>query len=113
MTGLVYLLHSLDKIEIVIVNQILMVLKLTAHIEPVSNSQFVAWIENEKFKGTVVQASTLGEAWKELMISIKVKIAYDYNIQINSISEQKVESMEEFSYLMAKAGKNDINLVLH
>jgi len=90
-----------------------MVLKLMAHIEQVSNSQFVAWIENEKFKGTVVQASTPGDAWKELLISVKVKIAYDYNIQIDTISEQKVESIEDFSYLMAKAGKNELNLVLH
>lgn len=38
---------------------------------------FLAWIENEKYKGTVAQGASAIEAMNQLAISIKVKDEYD------------------------------------
>lgn len=57
--------------------------KITLCVESFDDDAgYVAWIENEKFKGIVVQAHTLKEAFNELLISLKVKIANDYGIEI-------------------------------
>lgn len=65
----------------------IMKLKLNAYIEHYENAGYVGWIENEKFKGMVVQAESAEAAHKELLISLKAKIAYDFGIEMNSIEE--------------------------
>jgi hypothetical protein len=65
-----------------------MTLLIKAKIEQASSNEYFATvIDNEKFKGIVVQASSEEEAAKELLTSIKVKMAYDYGIAIESIQE--------------------------
>lgn len=53
---------------------------------------YVAWIDNEKFKGFVVQSDTLKGALEEILTSIKVKVACDLGIEIGGM-EEKIDSM--------------------
>jgi len=74
-------------------------LKLIANIEPFGGEGWLAWINNEKFKGLVVQAESPREAFNELMISLKVKIAFDYKLNIENIEHKTFATeadMEKF-----------------
>lgn len=75
-----------------------MTLKLKAEIEQVSESEYIACIvDNKKFRGTVVQASTYEDAHRELITSIKVKIAYDYGIEIDTIQDEELQKNHQLS----------------
>lgn len=73
---------------------------------------YVAWIDNEKFKGMVVQSNSFKGALQELFTSMKIKIAYDYGIAVGGVEEKIEELMKEFSRLTEKkcVGKQEINL---
>jgi hypothetical protein len=43
-------------------------------------------------KGMVVEGSSIEEVMNELLISLKVKIAYDYGIDMNSMDTKKFKS---------------------
>lgn len=55
-------------------------LNFKTHIIKVHETLFIAWVDD--FKGLVVQGSSLMDIRKELLISLKVKIAYDLNLEI-------------------------------
>lgn len=51
-------------------------------IEDYGNNMFIAWINSDSFKGIVVQGESKEDVMKEIKISIRVKIAYDYGLSI-------------------------------
>ena len=59
-------------------------MKVIVNIEFCEN-RYVAWID--KIKGMVVEASSLPEVVGELITSLKVKMAYDYGMDIEEIPE--------------------------
>lgn len=84
--------------------------KIMAYVESFGDEAgFVAWIDNAKFKGMVVQSNSLEGVLKELLISLKVKIAYDYGIEISGL-EKKLEELVHESRLQTGPGKQEINL---
>ncbi len=89
-----------------------MSLKLIAKVESYGDAGYIAFIDS--IKGLVVQANTPKEAIKELLLSLKAKIAFDYKIDIDSIEAKPIKSEEEFKSFMsrAKVGENEINLTL-
>ncbi|MEP2508484.1 MAG: hypothetical protein ABJH72_03970 [Reichenbachiella sp.] len=88
-------------------------MKLVANIESFDN-HFVAYVES--IKGLVVEGSSLNEVCKELLTSLKVKMSYDYGIDISSIAHKEFPSekkMKEFvDQLNFKSGEaqKEINL---
>lgn len=86
--------------------------KLTICVETFEDDAgFVAWIENEKFKGLVVQSDTLEGVFKELLTSIKVKIAHDYGIEIGGIDE-KIKSLMQEKDKITCDGKQQLDLMI-
>lgn len=72
---------------------------------------YVAWIDNEKFKGMVVQSPSFKGVLTELFTSIKVKIAYDYGINVGGIDEKIEAILREHENLEPKCeGRQEINL---
>jgi hypothetical protein len=90
-----------------------MALTLPVNIESYGDNDFIAWIDNDKFKGTVVQADTEAQAFKKILTAVKVKIAYDYNIQIDKIEEMTIteEDVQKLKDLHTD-GKKNINLIV-
>lgn len=90
-------------------------IKLVANVESYDD-HFVAWIENTRnIRGIVVEGKSAEEAMEELLVSLKVKIAYDLGIDIASITHQQFSSetdLEEFKKLKLMNGKaqKEINL---
>jgi PDZ domain-containing secreted protein len=85
-------------------------LKLIANITSFGSAGYIGSIDS--IKGLVVQADTPQNAAKELILSLKAKIAFDYNIKIDNVEEKQFETEEEFiKYIQhAKEGENEINL---
>lgn len=87
-----------------------MTIPLTAHIEPFDHVGFLAWINTDKFK-VVVQADSVQNAIKELLISVKVKLAYDYGINLNLIEEKEMLSEDELDKFVS-TGEKEIRFSL-
>ena len=89
--------------------------KLVANVEKFDN-HYVAWIENAKMKGMVVEGESAEEVWNELLISLKVKIAYNLGVDISSIEPLKFKSIKEYEAFKKMDGesrgkvKKEINL---
>ena len=86
-------------------------MKLIACVEPFEDAGYLAWIDHESFKGLIVQAQTAKDALRELLISLKAKIAFDYGIDFSSIVEKEINSQEELEALKGVHEK-EINLTL-
>ena len=71
---------------------------------------YVAWIENEKFKGLVVQADSLERVIQELFTSLKVKIAFDYGISIGGVEEKINQVIQQFKRQKKCDERTDIQL---
>lgn len=93
-------------------------MKLIANVESFDN-HFVAWIENTKnIKGMVVEGNSIEEVFDELLLSLKVKIAYDLGVDVNSIGHKEFKSDRELAEyekiknlkLLDGKGKKEINL---
>lgn len=56
---------------------------------------YVAWIDNDKFKGIVVQSDSLKGVLEELLSSVKVKIACDLGIEIGGMDEKIASMLKE------------------
>lgn len=69
-----------------------MLLKFTGNLRQYSDNLFIGWIDN--IKGLVVEASTKEDVKRELLTSLKVKIAFDYGLEISKIEHQEVVSLE-------------------
>jgi len=87
-------------------------LKLIANIESFGNAGFIGSIDS--IKGLVVEAETPQDAVKELLLSLKAKMAYDYNVKIDDVEFMQFQSEEEMKKYVerAKEGENEINLSL-
>ena len=88
-------------------------IKVTANIENHGKAGFVAWIDS--IKGLVVQAKTLEEVLKELMISLKVKMAHSLGVpakDIIDIDEREAKRMQKELIFKGsdKIQKKEINL---
>lgn len=69
-----------------------MSLKLIARIEPYGQAGYLAYIDS--IKGMVEMAATPETAMKELLISLKVKLAYDLGIDIDVLKESLIAPFE-------------------
>lgn len=61
---------------------------LTIKIESDPNNPlepFMAWIEGDEYKGTIVTGHTIGECVKELGISLIVKEDHDAEIELGKL----------------------------
>lgn len=63
-----------------------MLLKLIANVESFGNDHYIASIES--IKGMVVEGNSVEEVCKELLISLKVKLAYDLGIDIHRMKDK-------------------------
>lgn len=75
-------------------------MKLTANIESFEDNKYVAFIDS--IKGMVVQGDSLQDVCKELMISLKVKIAYDYGVDIRDIKHKEFQNEKDFEEFVNK-----------
>ena len=86
-------------------------MKLTANIEGYEGAGYIAFIEN--IKGLVTQADTPQDAFKELIISLKVKMAMDYGFQIDGWQEKATDTHYQLDYqieLHEGKGQKEIDL---
>ena len=95
-----------------------MTLKLNVCIEKFGSTGYIAWIDNEKFKGMVVQADSPENARRELLISLKTKIAYDFGIHIGAINTTEHQDHDCLEFAgdkkigISKTELDDISLIL-
>jgi len=88
-------------------------MKLIANIESFDD-RYIASIES--IKGMVVQANSIENVCKELLMSLKVKISFDYGVDMNSIqhkefkNEQELIDFEKQMKLDNGKAKKEINL---
>lgn len=64
----------------------------------------LAWIEHSKMRGIVVHAETPEKAWQELKKSVKVKIAFDYGLGVDSVKESAMEEGVKFHCPIPESG---------
>lgn len=85
---------------------------LTAKVESFGEAGFVGYIDT--IKGMVVEADTPQDAVKELLLSLRAKMAFDYGVKVDDIQAKKFNSEEELKKYIeqAKEGENKINLTL-
>lgn len=67
---------------------------IQGHIEQYGKSLFIAWAE--RFPGLVVQGSSIDQVIKELWTSLRVKVAFDYKLDISRV---EVKSLAEIPIL--------------
>jgi len=72
---------------------------------------FVAWFDNEKFRGMVVQANSLEEVLKELFVSLRIKVACDMGIELAGIDE-KIQELILDAESLKHNGKKELNFNL-
>ena len=85
---------------------------LVANVESLGD-RYVAYIES--IKGMVVESDTLEGVCEELMISLKVKIAYNLGIDITKLKANVFKSKHEFEAfkklkLVDGRAKRELNL---
>lgn len=61
---------------------------VTAEVKKMGDSHFMAWAHD--FKALVVQGETEDEVKKELLISLRAKIAYDTGLPISNVDGEEV-----------------------
>ena len=88
-----------------------MIIKLDAYIEKFTDAKYAGWIDhkNTNIKGIVVQGNSIEEVYKQLLLSLKVKIAYDYGVEILDIQEKEEEDIPT---TMEVSEKQNISLTL-
>jgi hypothetical protein len=80
-------------------------LKLIAIVESFGEAGYIAWVANSKGNTIqIAQGSTASAAIRELIISLKVKCAYDWGAEIEHIGAQEL-SFEEYEQLDMQNGK--------
>ena len=73
---------------------------IEAIIENYGENLLIGYIP--KFKGLVVQGKTIDEIKKELFTSLRVKIAYDYDLDIKRIQTQEIKSLNDLKPIKGK-----------
>lgn len=71
-----------------------MSLKLIARIEHYGNAGYLAYIDS--MKGMVEMATTPEDAMKELLISLKVKLAHTLGIGLDGLQESVIKHLDEY-----------------
>jgi hypothetical protein len=69
-------------------------------IQQYGNNLYLGYIP--KFKGLVVQGGSIKEIKRELLTSLKVKIAYDYGLDINKIRSKELKSVKDLNLVKGK-----------
>ncbi|MBS1597265.1 MAG: hypothetical protein JST75_03505 [Bacteroidetes bacterium] len=91
-----------------------MSLKLIARIEDHGDRGYLAYIDS--IKGMVETANTPEDAMKELLISLKVKLAYDLGIEFDGLIESVITPLQEYKIEKAELSdgyaEKEINLML-
>ncbi|CAN5282209.1 hypothetical protein BH09BAC5_BH09BAC5_06240 [soil metagenome] len=93
-----------------------MEIKLIANIENHGDAGYIAWIDS--IKGLVVQGNSMDEACRELMTSLKVKLAYDLGLSASELKEITPEEAAQmkrefvFKEYSQEPCKREINLTL-
>ena len=90
-----------------------------AKIEKISSEHFIGRLQNtkgENMKGMIVEANSIDNVKKELITSLKVKIAYDYGLEISmldcaEVSDEVVKKVKELEVEYADENKVHIALV--
>ena len=80
-------------------------LSLTAEIQQMGESLFMAW--THEFKALVVQGTSLDDVKKELFISIRAKVAYDTKLPIKNIEAKEVTQEKIDKYFVPVAKKKN------
>ena len=63
---------------------------VTAYIEHFGEAGYMSWIEGDKFKGLVVQGKNIDEVKLRLYRSLRIKIAYDYELDVENVMAREV-----------------------
>lgn len=82
-----------------------MSLKLTARIQKHGAAGYLAYIDS--IKGMAEMADSPHDAMKELMISLKVKMAYDLGIEIDGLKESIIVPLEKYEIEQIDFDSND------
>jgi hypothetical protein len=61
---------------------------VTTEIQEMGESKFMGW--THEFKALVVQGSSINEVKKEMLISLRAKIAFDLKLPIHKINGEEV-----------------------
>lgn len=72
-----------------------MSLKLIARIEPFGSAGYLAYIDS--IKGMVESAASPEEAMKELLISLRVKMAYDLGVDFDGLRQNTISHMSRYT----------------
>lgn len=79
-------------------------LKFIAVIENYGDAGYIAWMNNKKGHGQTAQGKTAEDALNELIISLKIKCAYEWGAQIEDLAVEPI-SLEEFQKTELREGK--------
>ena len=71
---------------------------VTGTIENHGDVGFIGWVD--RMPGVVVQGKTESIVKTELYKSIKVKIAYDYNLKIDKIEGKEINSIDDLLHIV-------------
>ena len=74
------------------------------YIKQFEKNLYLGWIP--KFKGLVVEGSSFDEIKKELLTSLKVKIAYDYDLEVSDLETKEIESLADIHVQKIEDQKN-------
>lgn len=91
-------------------------LKLIANVESFGTDHYTACIES--IKGMVVEGNSVEEVCKELLISLRVKLAYDLGIDIDHIEEtstsrdEMILNIKDIKFSPEGKAKKEISLNL-
>ncbi len=80
-----------------------MLIKLDAHLQNFGEAGYLAWIDGSKGMKMAVQAKSPEEATKELLISLRVKLAYMFGIDPASIEQKQFSNEDELQAELSKA----------
>lgn len=78
---------------------------LTAEIQKMGDSLYMAW--THEFKALVVQGTSLEDAKKELLISIRAKVAYDMKLPIKNVQAKEVTKKNIEKYFVPVKSKEN------
>ena len=70
---------------------------LTAYIENHGEAGFIAWIEG--YKGLVVQGTSSDEVKRELFISFRTLIAYQFGLKLDDVKSKTLDQNIESIFL--------------
>lgn len=73
-------------------------IQLTAVIQNFGDAGYIGW--TERIKGLVVQGDSIQETLNELIKSIKVKIAYDFGLDISQITQETEQSTNHYDEVL-------------